>query len=378
MENGVNCSSKKLAIPIIISTHYCSVSDEEDSPQEPLPIEKFPSNELVRRTVDLNRLFLAKSYEVENNKSSGTPFGPKANAFIVPSKNFDNPNIVLDTLENYNIWSDIGRGTYGVVKFATYKPTERKFAIKIYERNKIQEPLRKKSIKREISILKKLNHPGIVQLIEVIEGERNLYLVMEYIQGCSLQSFVHKKPWKRLDEQEAVGLFVQIIEALEYCHSKNISHRDIKLENILIENSNKIKIIDFGFATCKQKKNYIYCGTPNYMAPEIIKKIDYLGPPVDIWACGVLLYIITTGGFPFGSSKESKVFKKIIKGEIVFPDSISYNCKMLITDMLDPDPDTRITASQILEHPWVLSKANSVHHVPPHNGDNTEVVYENY
>lgn len=333
--------------------------------------------EKVGDSEDVNSLYLNKSYE-NTEKSPRTPFGPKTNACIIPAKNFDNAEIELDSLEGYHIWSDIGRGTYAVVKFATVKATREKVAIKIYEKSKIQEPIRQKSVKTEISLLKQLRHPNIVQLIEEVSGEKNLYLVMEYVQGTSLQGFIVKKPWKRVEEHEAAGMFVQIMEALNYCHSKNISHRDIKLENILLDVNLQIKIIDFGFArmAAPDKKSYIYCGTPNYMAPEIIQKVQYAGPPVDIWAAGVVLYVMLTGGFPFSSMKETKVFKKILSGNINFPDFLTPICKNLILLMFTQDPDSRITASQVLDHPWVKFKGNYTIHNTPLRGDCIEVDIE--
>lgn len=346
---------------------------------ECLPSEKCCGTQLVRRTADLKDLFLTKSGSVKDMNSMGMPFGPKTSAFIVPAKNFDIADVEMDVLENYNVWSDIGRGTYAVVKFATRKASGQKVAIKVYEKQKIQDPMRQKSIKREIKILKQLKHPNIVELVEEISAEKNLYLVMEYVQGFSLQAHMMKQPLKRLEEPEAAEIFSQFMNGLAYCHRINVTHRDIKLENILLDRTRQVKIIDFGFSTIsniQNKKSYVYCGTPNYMAPEIIKKIDYAGPPVDIWAAGVLLFTIVTGAFPFSSTKESKVFKKILKKDFAIPDYVSYNCKQLIMLMLTNNPDQRITAEQVLEHSWVKCKGKIPGKALPHRGDSIDVPVE--
>ena len=140
--------------------------------------------------------------------------------------------------------------------------------------------------------MQQLNHSNILKLYEFIETEEFLYLILEYISGCSLQEYIKKKPERRLDEADACRIFFQIVQALEYCHSKNVAHRDIKLENILLDSVNNIKLIDFGFSTNYPtgQKTKTFCGTPSYMAPEIVSRIEYSGPPVDIWACGVLLF----------------------------------------------------------------------------------------
>lgn len=360
-----------------ILSHVGSFMDF-DGDFDSLPSEK-SGLQLVRRTSDLKDLFLTKSGSMRDLIAVSTPFGPKTSAFIIPAKNFDAADVEMDVLDNYNVWSDIGRGTYAVVKFATRKTTGQKAAIKVYEKQKIQDPMRQKSIKREIKILKQLKHPNVVELIEEITAEKNLYLVMEYVQGFSLQAHITKQACKRLDEPDAAEIFSQFMNGLAYCHRNNVAHRDIKLENVLLTQSRQVKIIDFGFSTLSKSKNaksYIYCGTPNYMAPEIIKKVDYLGPPVDIWASGVLLFTILTGSFPFHSTKESKVFKRALKSDFLVPDYVSYNCKNLITLMLTQNPDTRITADQVLEHPWVKCKGKIPGKALPHKGDSIDVPFE--
>ena len=307
-----------------------------------------------------------------------SPFGPKTKSRIIPAKQFDNSSLDLDNLLDYTIWSDLGRGSYAVVKLATHKFSGKKFAIKIYENSKLSDPMRSKSTKREIKILKKLNHPNTISLISEEPKEKNLYLVMDYVQGFSLQALITKQTNKRLPEIEAVGVFTQFMRGLEYCHSLLVAHRDIKLENVLIGLDGVVKIIDFGFATVVKRgiKSFVYCGTPNYMAPEIVRKEEYEALAVDIWASGVLLFLLVTGIFPFGSSKESKVFKRILNHDLIFPEYLSGLCKDLINKMLDPNPETRIKAGQVLIHPWIVMKGKVIYKNIQSVGDNEDVVIE--
>ncbi|OMJ93960.1 hypothetical protein SteCoe_3022 [Stentor coeruleus] len=286
----------------------------------------------------------------------------------------------MDILENYNIWSDIGKGSYAVVKLATHKETMQKCAIKIYSNKSLEDQNLRKNVKREIKILKKIDHPNVVKFYEEIRGKHNLYIVMEYVKGIALNNHLVAKSHKRLDEAEASVIYKQIISALEYCHEKNITHRDIKLENVQLDLDYKVKLIDYGFATCysNDKKTLVFCGSPSYMAPEIINKQQFAGPPVDIWASGILLYVLVTGKFPFQSSTEKKVFEKVKKGIYEIPDYLSRPCSDLIRDILDPNPNTRLTAKNILKHPWIINEGNIDLHSFSSKGDYIEVFDEDF
>ena len=189
-----------------------------------------------------------------------------------------------ETLEKYILGAEIGRGAYAIVRSAINKENNGKVAIKIYDKYKLLNPNRKKNADREIMILSKLNHQNIVKLFTTIENKRTLNLIMEYVNGCSLMSYLKKKYHKKIDESEARIIFKQLIQALEYCHNLNITHRDIKLENILIDSHYAIKLIDFGFSTCfsNDRKIKLFCGTPSYMSPEIVSRQESYGPPSDI------------------------------------------------------------------------------------------------
>ena len=138
---------------------------------------------------------------------------------------------------------------------------------------------------------------------------------------------------------------------IEYCHQKNITHRDIKLENILLDENKNIKIIDFGFSTCcsHEKKEKIFCGTPSYMSPEIVSRVEYAGPQVDIWALGVVLYVLLCGCYPFKAKTDKELFKKIQHGQFIFPSHISQGARSLILRMLKLDPLKRPAIDDILK-----------------------------
>ena len=150
--------------------------------------------------------------------------------------------------------------------------------------------------------MEKLDHPNIAKLYEAFESHKQVFLVMEFVNGGSLHGYLKMKPNRQMPELEAKFLWRQVVQAIHYCHEIRVTHRDIKLENILLdETKTVVKLIDFGFSTCipHDRLVKIFCGTPSYMAPEIVSKIEYSGPPADIWALGVLLYALLCGKFPF-------------------------------------------------------------------------------
>ena len=176
------------------------------------------------------------------------------------------------------------------------------------------------------------DNANIVKLYEVIKTPQFHYLVMEYINGISLLEIIKKEKNHYLEEKRALKIFIQIVKAIEYCQDKDICHRDIKLENILTLNNDEIKLIDFGFAVKTNKETYqtLLCGSPSYMAPEIVKREKYIAQYSDIWSLGVLLYSMLYGRFPFKGKTQKELFENIKKCETEFPDDIKVNEKIII------------------------------------------------
>jgi serine/threonine protein kinase len=159
-----------------------------------------------------------------------------------------------------------------------------------------------------------------------------------------------------MPEQEIRFLFKQLVSALAYCHSRNVAHRDIKLENILLnEEKTMVKLIDFGFSTCipNEKKVKLFCGTPSYMAPEIVSKKEYSGPPADIWALGVLLFALLCGRFPFKGANDNELYKRICKGEVEFTDNVSTHARAFVMRIFKLSADQRPTTKDLLKDPWL-------------------------
>jgi serine/threonine protein kinase len=186
---------------------------------------------------------------------------------------------------------------------------------------------------------------------------------MEYVENGSLHGYLKSKSNRRLDEDDAKRIIRQITEGLKYCHSRCITHRDIKLENLLLDSHKSMKIIDFGFSTCipNDKKIKIFCGTPSYMAPEIVLKTEYTGPPADIWAVGVLMFTILCGQFPYRGATDEELYGKICKADYHIPQEVleylSAEAKDLLAKLFSIKAEERPSAKQLLQHPWLKETA---------------------
>lgn len=205
----------------------------------------------------------------------------------------------------------------------------------------------------EVGILLKMRHPSVVKLFETFETGRHILLVMELCAGGDLLNYVRKR--RKLTEVSAKLIFKQIIEGLGYIHSKSILHRDIKLDNILLDGKGKVKIADFGVSKSVRKGEVMreQCGTPAYIAPEIIRDKGYTGFKADIWSAGVVLFAMLYGTVPFKANNMQDLHQLIMKAKYNLKDEISEEAKHLITSLLDPDPVTRLTIQEVLAHPWM-------------------------
>ena len=201
----------------------------------------------------------------------------------------------------FKIIRALGKGSFATVFLVEDKTNSQRVAIKVYKKNTPTAERQIQIIENEVRILRILNHDKIVKFISQCESEKHVILVLELIPGITLSSFLHKNSKKRLPEMAALKVFQQIVGCLQTCHSRNIYHRDIKLSNVMIQRSLDIVLIDFGFAVENPKADLLstFCGTLNYIAPELLKNRPYKPGPVDIWAFGILLFKLLTGEYPF-------------------------------------------------------------------------------
>ena len=323
--------------------------------------KKEPNNNRIQSAIK-EKLIKANSFQRNKIKEEIKDLNKKIRTFssspftintTINNRNKDNK------ISHYEIGKVIGKGAYASVKICKNKITQEKFAMKIYEKKILNDNIKKKCILREIEILKKLNHPNIVKLYDTIISDKNILLIQELVNGISLRDFYNKeiRNQKNISEKKykiLTLIFKQIFSAFDYIHKKNIFHRDIKLENILLTKNYEIKIIDFGFGLYNPR-NYLqkfFCGTPNYMAPEIIMKKEYDGQKADMWSLGILLYKLFCADFPFKGKDEKDLYRHIIKGKYKIKEYVPDLIKIIIDKILRPKPYQRINCDQILQSHW--------------------------
>lgn len=272
----------------------------------------------------------------------------------------------------YVFGKTLGEGSFGKVLLGTHVLTGCKVAAKFYEKSKLVDAVEKKRVQREISIMKRTRHPNIAPIFEVIDQPRRICVIMEYIAAGNLCNYV--RAHKRLDEREARYIFRALVDGIDYCHQRNIVHRDIKLDNLLLDENKNVRIIDFGFSICTKPTDFLKtpCGSPSYAAPEIVARKPYIGHSADIWSMGVVLYALICGHFPFQGRNNSELWQKIMKGKYNTPQYVSNEARDLVSCMLTVDPTRRINMSKIRSHPWMhgeIPKGLS----PPREHTNVEI-----
>uniref|UniRef100_A0A8C2G719 Serine/threonine-protein kinase DCLK2 n=1 Tax=Cyprinus carpio TaxID=7962 RepID=A0A8C2G719_CYPCA len=276
-----------------------------------------------------------------------------------------NRNLTASTiLDKYKIGKVIGDGNFAVVKECVERSTGKEFALKIIDKNKCRG--KEHLIESEVAVLRRVKHPNIIMLIEEVDTPTELYLVMELVKGGDLFDAITSST--KYTERDASVMVFNLAAALKYLHRMCIVHRDIKPENLLVcEYPNGIKSLklgDFGLATVVEGPLYTVCGTPTYVAPEIISESGY-GLKVDIWAAGVITYILLCGFPPFRSEKnlQEDLFDQILVGHLEFPspfwDNITDSAKDLIGHMLQVNVEARYTAEDVLSHPWITENEDA-------------------
>jgi serine/threonine protein kinase len=264
------------------------------------------------------------------------------------------------TSEFYRYGELLGKGAFGRVILGVHVLTGLKVAIKLIEKSYMQEERRRRKVFQEILAMRSIRSPYILPLYEVFESTNHLLMVIEYAPGGDLLHYVKHKG--KLSEAEAAYFLRQLVEGLKACHARSIIHRDVKLDNILLDSTKtKVKLCDFGVCRVLKKGELIneHCGTPAYLAPEIIANVDYDGYCIDLWSLGVTLYAMVTGTLPFKAKTLPDLQKVILKGSYDLPSHLSPQCCSLLRGLLMLVPRLRLTLDQVLEHPWVAGE------VPP-------------
>ena len=255
----------------------------------------------------------------------------------------------------YEVGRLLGCGAFAKVYFAKNIKNGQIVAIKIINKKKIVGTNLMSNIKREITVLGRLRHPNIVCLYEVLACKTKIYFVIEFAKGGELFAKVAKG---RFSEDLSRKYFQQLISAVGYCHSRGVYHRDLKPENLLVDENGDLKVSDFGLSAVKDQIRpddgllHTLCGTPAYVAPEILTKKGYDGAKIDVWSCGIILYVLTAGFLPFNDPNLMVMYRKIYKGEFRCPKWMSLELKLFLHRLLDTNPKTRITIDQIVGDPW--------------------------
>ncbi|KAL4884178.1 putative carbon catabolite derepressing protein kinase Snf1 [Aspergillus karnatakaensis] len=270
----------------------------------------------------------------------------------------------MQRLDQYHTVKVLGEGSFGKVKLAIHQVSGRQVALKTISRRKLLSRDMIGRVEREIQYLQLLRHPHIIKLYTVISTKTDIIMVLEYAERELFDYLVRRG---RCNDAEARKFFQQIICAVEYCHRHKIVHRDLKPENLLIDRDKNVKIADFGLSNIMTDGNFLKtsCGSPNYAAPEVISGKLYAGPEVDVWSCGVILYVLLVGRLPFDDDYIPALFKKIAAGNFHMPTYISTGAARLIRSMLQVHPVHRITIEDIRKDPWFLQDLPGYLHPPP-------------
>ncbi|KAI8565711.1 hypothetical protein RHMOL_Rhmol03G0282500 [Rhododendron molle] len=254
----------------------------------------------------------------------------------------------------YELGRLLGCGTFAKVYHARNVVSGKSVAMKVVGKDKVIKVGMTEQVKREISVMKMVKHPNIVELHEVMASKSKIYFAMELVRGGELFSKISKG---RMKEDVARHYFQQLISAVDFCHSRGVYHRDLKPENLLLDDDGNLKVTDFGLSAFNDHLRqdgllHTTCGTPAYVAPDVIGKKGYDGAKADVWSCGVILFVLLAGFLPFQDDNLVAMYRKIYKGDFKCPPWFSPESRRLITKLLDPNPSTRITAAKVMESSW--------------------------
>ncbi|XP_058737137.1 CBL-interacting protein kinase 18-like [Vicia villosa] len=276
-------------------------------------------------------------------------------------------------MQKYELGRLLGQGTFAKVYHARNLVTGVSVAIKVVDKEKVLKVGMVEQIKREISAMKLVRHPNVVELYEVMATKTKIFIIMEYAKGGELFDKVAKG---RLKVDVARGYFQQLMSAVDYCHSRGVCHRDLKPENLLLDENENLKVSDFGLSALSESKRqdgllHTTCGTPAYVAPEVIHRKGYDGSKADLWSCGVILFVLLAGSLPFQDQNLMEMYRKISQGEFKFPKWFAVEVRRLLSKILDPNPKTRISMAKIMESSWFKKGLEKPVYIETENHDPT-------
>lgn len=272
------------------------------------------------------------------------------------------PSRSLGLKDMYKVGEKLGEGSFGTVRKVTHRQTKQARAVKIVSKKLLNSPEKQAWLQAELRILRSLDHPNILRLFESFEDDQNYYLVTELCSGGELYENIVRTGY--LSEAQAANFALQVLSCIDYCHEHNVIHRDLKLDNFMLENEEpgaRLKVIDFGTATewTPGQRFADKMGTPYYIAPEVLNR-NYT-EKCDLWSVGVCIYILLCGLPPFPGTSDAQILRRVRRGKFEFQspewDLISYEAKHLVCQLLMRDPDKRISAREALNHPWFQTAA---------------------
>ncbi|XP_061352269.1 phosphoenolpyruvate carboxylase kinase 1-like [Gastrolobium bilobum] len=264
----------------------------------------------------------------------------------------------------YQVCEEIGRGRFGTI-FRCFNPISNEvYASKVIDKSLLTDSTDRECLENEPKYMTLLSpHPNILQIFDVFEDDDFLSIVLELCQPHTLLDRILANPFP---EPQAASIMKQLLEAVAHCHRLGLAHRDIKPDNLLFDSMNNLKLADFGsaelFGDGRSMSGVV--GTPYYVAPEVLMGSEY-DEKVDVWSCGVILYIMLAGIPPFYGDSAAEIFEAVVRANLRFPSrifrSVSPSVKDLLRKMISRDPSRRLSAEQALRHPWILSGGDTAH-----------------
>ncbi|XP_020295663.1 aurora kinase C-like [Pseudomyrmex gracilis] len=292
--------------------------------------------------------------EITDSKTGDSSKVSSSNADSSKNENQKNENQKRWVLSDFDIGRPLGKGKFGNVYLAREKKSRFVIAMKVLYKSQIEDAKISHQVRREIEIQTHLRHPNILRMYGYFYDDKRIYLILEYAPKGELYKELNNQPNKRFDEQRTATYIAQLADALEYCHSKSVIHRDIKLENLLLGANGELKIADFGWSVhAPSSRRDTLCGTLDYLPPEMVSGKTH-NHTVDYWSVGVLCYECLVGKPPFYAPTNEETYMNIKKLRYRFPSFVSEGAKDLISKLIVTDPEKRLNMKDVLSHKWIV------------------------